>query len=703
MANLAVLYHDTGAYEKAAPLFERVVTIIEKALGASHPDTAMALTNLGGLYQASGAHAKAEAMHQRALAIREKALGPDHPDTAATLINLALVYYYTRSYAKAESLNERALTIFEKSLGPDHPQTAGALINLATVYQAVGANAKSESLMERAQRIEESNTVRFLLSGSEARKRAYLNMRLGSVYHTVSLSIGSPTAQTTVLGLLNVLQFKGRVLDVMSDSVMRLRRSVAPEDRSLLDQLSAVAQQLSLLAYSGPGDASQYRGRLTALTQEQERLQVELSKRSAVFRQAVVPITLEGVRQALPEDTGLVEWFRYEPFEPTKETSAAWGAPRYMAFVLHRGGSPVAIDLGLAQPIETLIAELRDALRDPTAATYRELAADLCEKVFKPLQDHVTNSKRLLLSPDAALNLVPFAVLVDDKGDYLAQRFELTYLTSGRDLLRMSSVSAAKGSAVVLADPAFDERSDKGPTVERPLSPARSADLDASGLVFTSLAGTAAEANALRSLLKLGAGNVLTGARATEASVRDLHGPRILHLATHGFFLADRRAAVPHKELIVGSDTQVLRADENPLLRSGLALAGANNRRSAAADDGILTAVEAAQLDLLGTQLVVLSACETGLGQLQTGEGVYGLRRALVLAGAQTQVASLWKVPDAATQELMVAYYERLLKGEGRAGALRAAQQAMMENPSRRHPYYWAAFIPIGNWLPLPD
>jgi CHAT domain-containing protein len=264
-------------------------------------------------------------------------------------------------------------------------------------------------------------------------------------------------------------------------------------------------------------------------------------------------------------------------------------------------------------------------------------------------------------------------------------------------------VSAARGSAVVLADPAFDERSDKGPAVERPPLPARSADLDVSGLVFTPLAGTAAEANALRSLLKLDARNVLTGARATEASIRDLHGPRILHLATHGFFLADRRAPVPRKELIVGSDTQVLRADENPLLRSGLALAGANSRRSAAADDGILTAVEAAQLDLLGTQLVVLSACETGLGQLQTGEGVYGLRRALVLAGAQTQVASLWKVPDEATQELMVAYYERLLKGEGRAGALRAAQQAMMQNPSRRHPYYWAAFIPIGDWLPLPE
>ena len=133
-----------------------------------------------------------------------------------------------------------------------------------------------------------------------------------------------------------------------------------------------------------------------------------------------------------------------------------------------------------------------------------------------------------------------------------------------------------------------------------------------------------------------------------------------------------------------------------------LALAGANARRSGASDDGrISTAAEAAQLDLFGTQLVVLSACETGVGKVQPGEGVYGLRRALQLAGAQTQVVSLWKVDDACTRELMVDYYKRLLKGEGRSGALRAAQKAMIANPARRHPAYWAAFIPIGDWRPL--
>jgi CHAT domain-containing protein len=146
----------------------------------------------------------------------------------------------------------------------------------------------------------------------------------------------------------------------------------------------------------------------------------------------------------------------------------------------------------------------------------------------------------------------------------------------------------------------------------------------------------------------------------------------------------------------------VLRVGENPLLRSGIALAGANERHSGANEDGILTALEVAQLDLHGTELVVLSACDSGIGDVQNGEGVYGLRRALVLAGAQTQVTSLWKVSDEATRTLMVDFYQRLLKGEGRSAALRHAQLAMLANPELAHPYYWASFVPIGNWAPLP-
>jgi len=700
--NLALLYQVMGAYAKVEPLYQRALAIREKALGPEHPDTAQSLNNLGGLYATAGAYAKAEPFYQRALAIREKALGPEHPEIAQSLNNLAFVYMDTHADAKAEPLLQRAITIFENALGPDHPDTANSLNNLAALYEATGAYAKAEPLYQRALATAESNTARFMLSSSEARKRAYVQQRVWNVSVNVSFSLAHPSASSTVLGVTSVLQYKGRVLDATSDSVARLRRSVAPQDLALFDQLSAVAQEFSSLTFGGPGKLSSdaYRQRLNELAQQQEKVGAELSTRSAALRQAVTTITLEGVRQTLPADAVLLEWFRYLSFDPKAKWSARWGAPRYVAYVLKHSGEPIAIDLGAAQPIEDLVVEFRTALSDPAKTYFKEVAEELYGKLIKPLQPYLANSERLFVSPDGALNLVPFAALVDEQGEYLAQHFEITYLSSGRDLLRMAAESPARGSAVVLADPNYGPIAGQAP-VATALQATRSGDLDGSGLVFTPLPGTAAEATALQSLLQLDAQNVLTGDRATEANLRNLHGPQILHVATHGFFLNDQVAAAALKPVGFSSEALSLPLGENPLLRSGLALAGANARHSGATDDGILTAAEAAQLDLLGTQLVVLSACETGIGTVETGEGVYGLRRALVLAGAQAQLASLWKVADAATQELMLDYYQRLLKGEGRSGALRASQKAMLANPARQHPYYWAAFIPIGDWTPL--
>jgi CHAT domain-containing protein len=227
----------------------------------------------------------------------------------------------------------------------------------------------------------------------------------------------------------------------------------------------------------------------------------------------------------------------------------------------------------------------------------------------------------------------------------------------------------------------------------------RSPDLDRGGLIFRPLGYTSLEAKDLAALLKLQPENLLVQGNATEGRLKNLHGPRILHLASHGFFLNDQD--LPNSTELNSTQTET-RAESNPLLRSGIALSGANARRSGPKDDGIFTALEAAQLDLHGTELVVLSACDTGIGEVLNGEGVYGLRRALVLAGAQTQVTSLWKVSDEATRILMVDFYKRLLAGEGRSEALRHAQQNLMADPKYAHPYYWASFVPIGNWTPLP-
>jgi CHAT domain-containing protein len=360
----------------------------------------------------------------------------------------------------------------------------------------------------------------------------------------------------------------------------------------------------------------------------------------------------------------------------------------------------VAIDLGPAQPIDALVERNRHALADPATTYHADAARALSEKLIKPLTRYLRAGERLLLSPDGELNLVPFGALMDEHGDYLVQHFDLSYLTSGRDLLRMAAETPSRGSSVVLADPAFGSPPGAGAPRETGDDIARSSDLDRSGLQFARLPGTAREAKELASVLNLGSQNVLTGDRATEAALRALHGPRILHLATHAFFLSDQELPIVLKPTGT-SLTDPSPLAENPLLRTGLALTGANARHSGTADDGILTGTEAAQLDLAGTQLAVLSACDTGVGQVRTGDGVYGLRRALVLAGAQAQLVSLWKVADAPTQKMMVDYYRGLVRGEGRSAALRATQLAMLKDPARRHPYYWAAFIPIGSWTPL--
>jgi CHAT domain-containing protein len=174
---------------------------------------------------------------------------------------------------------------------------------------------------------------------------------------------------------------------------------------------------------------------------------------------------------------------------------------------------------------------------------------------------------------------------------------------------------------------------------------------------------------------------VLTGIEASEAALKRLEAPRILHIATHGFFLQDGAIA-------------------NPLLRSGLALSGANVN-AAGNDNGVLTALEASSLNLWGTRLVTLSACDTGVGEVRNGEGVYGLRRAFFLAGAETVVMSLWPVSDLVTRQMMTAYYTGLKAGLGRGEALRQAQLAMLAKPNRRHPFYWASFIQAGEWANL--
>ncbi|NER08502.1 MAG: CHAT domain-containing protein, partial [Okeania sp. SIO3C4] len=276
-----------------------------------------------------------------------------------------------------------------------------------------------------------------------------------------------------------------------------------------------------------------------------------------------------------------------------------------------------------------------------------------------------------------SLNLIPFEALVDENNQYLVENYQITYLTSGRDLLRQNPKNNRQ-TPLVIANPKYQQQ---GEIVT--LDNYRSIDL--SDRVFLPLAGTQEEAETISQLFPEAL--TLTKTKATENALKQVKNPDFLHIATHGFFLPK-----PTSENQTNSD--------NRLFRSGLVFAGVEKRQSGG-DDGVFTAYEATLLNLVGTQLVVLSACDTGIGDISAGEGIYGLRRAFVIAGSESQMISLWKVEDEATKDLMVAYYQGLKAGKGRRDALLEIQRDWLKQGDYQHPYYWASFIFSGDGTPI--
>jgi CHAT domain-containing protein len=622
--------------------------------------------------------------------------------TATSLNNLALLYRTTGKDAAAAQFNAQAIAMREDVLGDSHPDTLASINQLATLHWARGEMDQALALFKRAQRIQSRNTDRFLLSGSDARRQSYLERLSEDTFRNVSFAVAARTPEAIRLALDAVLQYKGRALEVTSDGIGRLRRSVRVEDRGVLERLAEVTGELSRLIYQGRGSLAPqaYLQQQEELAKQQEQLETELSDRSSAFRQQLPQITLERLQTAIPAGAVLVEWLRYHRFDPRgRNLRSRPGEARYATFIVKARGAPVLVDLGDAESIEARAGELLNTVNRPRRDGPKKAAAALSDKLIKPLSSWLQGHTQLLVSPDGMLNRVPVAALLDKSGQYLLEQFEITYVTTGRDLLRFAQGSRARTGAIVVADPDYGSSPGQLEPLDSLVEPTRSAELDSSGLVFRRLAGTGQEAQAIAMLLSLRPQDILLRSEASEERLKQLRGPRILHLATHGFYLQDQALGISLQGTQARPPRSVIL--EQPLLRSGLALAGANVRRSGRNDDGILTAAEVAQLDLDGTELVVLSACESGAGDLRNGAGVYGLRRALTLAGAQTQLVSHWKVADTATAALMVDYYERLLKGDGRAAALRSVQRAMLANPQRSHPYYWAAFTVVGDWRPL--
>ncbi len=710
--NLAETYRAMGDYAKAAPYYERAITIAEEAFGKEHPNVTTSLNNLGMLYRNQGDLAKAEPLLIRTLAIREKTLGKEHFNVAVSLGNLASVYYAKGEYDKAEPLLLRALAIREKVLGNEHPNVTLSLNNLAKLYEAKGDFKQAIAYQSRCNDATESDLTRNLASGSERQKLLYLNQTRSYVDLTISLHtrFAPNDAKALRAAVTVLLQRKGRALDAMADTIEALRRRASKDDQALLEQLSNARSRLAIVTLRGPGrtPVEKHQANLKLLGDEVERLENDIAQRSVEFRSQSQKVTIEAVQKAIPAGAALVDFALYQQAEKAGEAA---DKPHYVAYILRRQGEPLWVELGEAQAIDAAISRLRQALRDKRRLDVKRLARAVDRRVMQPVRHLLGKTQRVLLSPDGSLNLIPFAALVDERGAYLVKRYTFTYLTSGRDLLRLQTKLPSKQMALVMADADFNGNAGDEQTAADESARLAQRTSEAPGprlgeVKFEPLArltATADEATKVKNSLP--EAMLYLRREATESRLKQVSSPAILHIATHGFFLDQvNQTAGERTRLAIrkGIDDE-LPADvpmDNPLLRSGLFLANANLGKSGD-DDGTLTASEAAGLDLWGTKLVVLSACDTGIGKVVSGDGVYGLRRALVLAGSESQMMSLWAVSDQGTQELMIDYYKRLQRGEGRSAALRNVQLKMLTTAKRQHPFYWASFIQSGEWANL--
>jgi CHAT domain-containing protein len=706
LTQLAGVHQALSRFQDAEALFRRARAIEETAYGEDALASTGTRMQLGSLYQAAGRYADAAIVYEEVHAIQVKAWGERM--AASSLSVLADIYAKLGRHADAALALAQVERAYAGQFGASHPNTGHVVERLGLAELDGGHAARGLALLERSEEIFEAHIRLVLSTGTEADNLSFMR----SLGYQVGQAVGVHTRRApgdpraAAFALTRVLRRKGRVQDAVSDSARALRQHLTEQDRALLDRLGVARSRLAKLVVVGPQASAegQYVQDVAALEADVRQLEREVRERSAVFRVQTAPVTVDSVRELLPGDGALVEWIRVEP-PPT------WGQPpapdqepaRYVAYVLRRDRPIEVVELADAAGVDAAVARLREALSSPRRDDVVERSREVHDRLFAPLEPLLRDARLVVLSPDGPLNLVPFAALTDRAGRPLVRRFVFAYVTSGRDLLRGGVRVAPEQGPTLFADPDFDgdgAAPEVPPEDLQPRAPSRrSRDLAMEG--WKRLPGTAEEVSRIREMLD--GAVVFEGARATESAVKALRRPELLHIATHGFFLApDTRPTVdaPSLAAVAAPAPPSSGGPENPLLRSGLALAAANKLDSGS-EDGMLTALEAAGLDLWGTRLVTLSACETGVGDVRVGEGVYGLRRALLIAGAEALLMTLWQVDDAATRDLVVAYYRRLSEGAGRAEALRDAQLTLVDNPALSHPYYWASFIPLGEWTPM--
>jgi CHAT domain-containing protein len=669
---------------------------------------AVATGALGSLYERERHYSEAAKYYQETLEVRLKILGPYHPSVATAYGNFASLYAEQRKYGEAIAAERQNAEILEDtidslvSMGSEEAklqyvsllsrQTWSTVSRFIEVSTPDAAKLVAETILTRKARALDATADILVGAPSGTSQTAELLAELRSERSKLAFLIFNDTANVS----------KGAVTNEGSTSVPR--RDATPagprQDRGGLDR--GLRDSSSGLLNERAKDSLSYRAVIEDTIRRIQSLESKLSEKKG--RPKAGAVTLSSLQRALPDNSVLIEYFVFRKHYPYSLHGRYYSRERLGAYAITRNSDPILKDLGWLDDVTTEVLKFRQAIASRSAPSTRRYGRLLFGRLVNPFGVLLEGKERILISPDGSVGVLPFAALPLASGEYLLQKFKIAYFTAARDVIESGPQPEGRVSAtaVVVADPAFSSPviDSSGALLASQTRAGSSRRFMPSNLVFDRLAKTKDEGQKVCELLQCG-NNLLMGTRATKAAVLELHSPVVLHVATHGFFLRPRNST--SLLFSIGADGAVVSLygvpQANPMLESGLAFAGVNVPGQRAS--GILTALELSTVDLSGTQLIVLSACETGFGTDFGGEGILGLRRAIRLAGAKRQVTSLWKVNDRVTANLMTRFYQHFIKDRSHVDALQAAQLELLCVPETSDPYFWAAFVADGTWNPV--
>ncbi len=695
---LADLYNYMRRFEKAELLYLEAKQIREKA-GKETYLYGQSCNNLASLYRDREQYEKAEPLALEAKAVYEKTLPENHPSLTINLNNLGELYYAMGNYKASESFFLQARKLWKEALGEEHPFLISNSDEMARLYRENNEPGKADILIRETSRLKYKQLNKIFQFTNETEKQQYLKNINGSVDEYQSFYFKKFSHNKAGEPFDISLSNRNLILSSTQQTRQTIYSSGDAGLATTFAEWTATRQQLAKL-YSRGADANS--AQLKTLEDKADKLEKELSRGSSAFKKLQHTINWKDIQEKLKNNETAIEFAEFQLFD-----SKVWkDSIFYVALLLRKDFSePVLIPLFEKRQLDSLLR--RKGINPGGTINLQYTSKALFNLVWQPIEKHLSGVTKIYFAPAGMLHRVAVAALKVNDSQVLSDKYQLVQLLTTASVIDKSEEQLSTSDKIVLYGAVqYDADSSSllraamrygdGSLVTRSV-PENIIDEDGFRF-FAPLPNSEPEIDSIAKYA-LGKKNLtisFKGVEANEESVKSLNGEPssfVLHISTHGFFNPDPKTI---KQNAADNIARVFRRSDNPLFRGGLIMAGAENswrgKFVPGIEDGIMTAYEVSNMYFPHNKLVVLSACETALGDLQGSEGVYGLQRAFKMAGAQNLVMSLWKVPDEQTSEFMQKFYRNMFNNQSINDAFYQAQKSMRDKYTNQ-PYNWAAWV----------